>query len=211
MSSEFLYQPQYRIITGNTNAALLLSYLIEQHKSEAFIANPAKELKWTSREFKNALSIIGTEQTEWEDKNRVGYDIKGTYLYCQDFVSYWKENKETYFHIHLDLVMGIYMDSHTGQWRRNIRSTGDGIVYLIETELGYKIGQTKKAAQRTNSVLRSIPGKGRVIHTIETPDRIGLEKRLHIKYSHKKIKGEWFKLTPEDIQYIKSIPCPCNK
>lgn len=32
---------------------------------------------------------------------------------------------------------------------------------------------------------------------------ISIEKELHKKYKHKKIRGEWFELTEEDIKDIK--------
>ena len=34
----------------------------------------------------------------------------------------------------------------------------------------------------------------------------GLEKNLHNRYKDKHINGEWYKLDPEDVEYIKSIP-----
>ena len=43
------------------------------------------------------------------------------------------------------------------------------------------------------------------IHTIKTDDRIETEARLHQLFENKRANGEWFKLTQDDIDYIKAI------
>lgn len=80
-----------------------------------------------------------------------------------------------------------------------------GFVYIIRnTKNWHKIGMTINLDQRFSSLRRKY-GNFDVIHTIETFDMRNLEWGLHTKYREKCIYGEWFNLSPDDLDYLRSL------
>jgi len=83
-----------------------------------------------------------------------------------------------------------------------------GYVYLIkdcERNL-YKIGMTTDIRKRLNA-LQSSTGNSSLmlIHKIRSKRCSELEKILHQMFAGKCVFGEWFQLTDEDVDWIKSI------
>lgn len=85
----------------------------------------------------------------------------------------------------------------------------NGIVYFLKSDANLtKIGWTTNLKQRKEALERTEKTKTELVHFISTFDCITLEKTLHILFSHKRVKGEWFDLSDEDIQMIKEDkPC----
>lgn len=82
----------------------------------------------------------------------------------------------------------------------------DGYVYLIKAETGhFKIGRTHSPNDRIATFGVKLPFDVEYLAVIPTPDMYQLEAILHNKYSDKRVKGEWFSLTPDDVIYIKSL------
>ena len=82
------------------------------------------------------------------------------------------------------------------------------VVYLItydEIPRLYKIGTTTNLNKRLEILGCGCPFKIVLVHTIFIKDAVGLEHRLHKKFRNQRIKGEWFELTNNDIEYIKTI------
>lgn len=80
-----------------------------------------------------------------------------------------------------------------------------GYVYIIESELGiYKIGRTKNVDARI-SQLKSLPFKIELVHTITCEDDQQFEQGLHDRFKDKRKTGEWFNLTKDDIEQLKTI------
>jgi len=78
-----------------------------------------------------------------------------------------------------------------------------GYVYLLKSETGEtKIGRTLKIDQRIFHFTTNLPYELSLILYTETDDYLGLERRLHEEYSDKRLRGEWFNLTDEDIKNI---------
>jgi Meiotically up-regulated gene 113 len=48
-----------------------------------------------------------------------------------------------------------------------------------------------------------MPHEVTLIHSIETDDMVGLEALLHERYADKRMNGEWFALSDEDVNEIK--------
>lgn len=98
-------------------------------------------------------------------------------------------------------------EKYIGKRPRPLVPTGQarkpGQVYLVHSELNlYKIGQSKNASCRVACLATSSPVALELIHTIECDDRISAERRLHEEYSSLRRNGEWFKLSPEDVEQI---------
>lgn len=82
-------------------------------------------------------------------------------------------------------------------------SQEDGYVYLIQFGSEYKIGTSNNVERRFRQLKTQMPYDGKIIHTITTGDPMGIESYWHKYFDAKRLKGEWFKLTPEDVKYFK--------
>lgn len=81
-----------------------------------------------------------------------------------------------------------------------------GFVYLVQSPTGaYKIGRTKNPDNRMATFGVLLPFEVEYVCLIATEDMHTLERELQGKYSNKNIRGEWFSLTPEDVDYMKGL------
>jgi hypothetical protein len=82
----------------------------------------------------------------------------------------------------------------------------DGWVYVLFCMGRYKIGVTTQSVHdRVSAIARGLPSEPQLVTTIKTQDCYGLESTLHDRYGGKRLKGEWFALSNEDVEYIKEI------
>jgi hypothetical protein len=81
-----------------------------------------------------------------------------------------------------------------------------GYVYLIKSPTGaYKIGKTKNPKDRMRMFHIKVPFEIEIEHLVEVEDMQKLERGLHTMFRTKRINGEWFNLSEDDVQYIKSL------
>lgn len=84
-----------------------------------------------------------------------------------------------------------------------------GYVYVLRAPVMdpalYKIGREKVLNSRVESLGITLPWDLELVAHIESDDYIGLEAELHQKFADKRDKGEWFRLTEEDIEWIKNL------
>lgn len=81
-----------------------------------------------------------------------------------------------------------------------------GYVYLLATAIGYyKIGCSSKPHNRLMTFGIQLPFAVECVHTIFSVDMYGLEAELHQRFQEKRAQGEWFRLSPADIDYIKGL------
>ena len=70
----------------------------------------------------------------------------------------------------------------------------------------YKIGYTTRAVgQRVDELQASWPYPISLVHWYFSLDVLNDERELHEKYADKRGNGEWFDLTPEDVEYVTSL------
>ena len=81
-----------------------------------------------------------------------------------------------------------------------------GTVYVIQAGAYYKIGRTRNMTQRITELQLANPLPIAVIHTWETFPAQRLERWLHRRLSHAKVRGEWFHLTDEEVLALKALP-----
>lgn len=82
----------------------------------------------------------------------------------------------------------------------------DGFVYLIQSPTGtYKIGRTVNPADRMKTFTVKLPFEVEYTCVIPADDMYYLERTLHAQFADKRVNGEWFKLSPEDVEYIKGL------
>lgn len=78
---------------------------------------------------------------------------------------------------------------------------GTGVIYLAKCQDFYKIGHTTSdPMQRLSTLQTGNPFRVELVGTI--PGTIGQERGLHHKFARKRERGEWFRLSQEDIDSI---------
>lgn len=81
--------------------------------------------------------------------------------------------------------------------------TNAGVVYVLKSAYGYKVGRTRNVPARMRAFGVQLP----IVYTIPLcawfDDCHGAERRYHAMFANKRINGEWFDLTDADIQQIR--------
>lgn len=86
---------------------------------------------------------------------------------------------------------------------------GDGLIYFIRALSGdlkglTKIGLTRDMKGRIATLRQELKIDMEVIHYIPTSDVVTLEQTLHNVFKAKRVTGEWFDLSDEDIELVKA-------
>lgn len=75
-----------------------------------------------------------------------------------------------------------------------------GYVYFIESEFGWKIGKTRDIVKRNNIFAVKLPFKFVIRYIIKAHNISRLEVELHNIFNCKRINGEWFLITADEIR-----------
>lgn len=87
-----------------------------------------------------------------------------------------------------------------------VRTPKEGYVYLVKSVSGhYKIGKSINPHDRIRTFGVKLPFEVEIIHTIKSLQYHALEKFLHAKFDDKRVNGEWFNLSDDDVDYVKSL------
>ena len=78
-------------------------------------------------------------------------------------------------------------------------------VYLLQCEGYYKIGIAHNVAKRVASMTTGNPFPIHVVLSDIVPNAHKYEQSLHEMFKHKRIRGEWFQLTPDDVAAVRTI------
>ena len=78
-----------------------------------------------------------------------------------------------------------------------------GYVYLIKFRSDFKIGASNDAERRYGEIATQMPEAMTKVHTIKTDDPFGVESYWHHRFGSKRLKGEWFRLSPADVRAFK--------
>lgn len=73
---------------------------------------------------------------------------------------------------------------------------------LVGTDKYYKIGFSNNISSRLTALRAGSPFELSLIHTIKTQSPHDLEYQLHLIYSAKRVKNEWFLLSDTDVKEI---------
>jgi hypothetical protein len=79
-------------------------------------------------------------------------------------------------------------------------------IYLTKADFGYKIGRTSQPDKRPLTVAGNCPINLEVIVVIEVDNMRKAEAELHSRFGSKRLRGEWFDLSPEDVELVKGYP-----
>jgi hypothetical protein len=91
-------------------------------------------------------------------------------------------------------------DSHIG-YRPGLRDD-PGYVYIVQCNEFFKIGKSKNVDGRVRDLQVGNPYKITIIRSFNVRAMSYCERFLHDWLIRKRINGEWFALTPDDIQWI---------
>lgn len=83
-----------------------------------------------------------------------------------------------------------------------------GYVYLVQAvapQNMYKIGYSANPVKRIESLGVKLPFPIEPLHLIPTNDTRVAERQFHDQYASKRVNGEWFSLTPDDVSHICSV------
>lgn len=78
-----------------------------------------------------------------------------------------------------------------------------GEVYLFKSGRYYKIGKTYNTVRRGSEIRIQLPEKLDLIHSIKTDDPSGVEAYWHRRFEVKRMQGEWFNLSADDVKAFK--------
>ncbi len=80
-----------------------------------------------------------------------------------------------------------------------------GFVYLMQhgSKREYKIGRTNNVIRREGELGIELPHGAQPVHVIKTDDASGIENYWHRRFEAKRLKGEWFALSAEDVRAFK--------
>lgn len=83
--------------------------------------------------------------------------------------------------------------------------TSTGYVYLLRhgSRREFKVGRTINVLRREGEIRVELPHQVTPIHVIKTDDPTGVEEYWHRRFASKRLRGEWFALTAEDVQAFK--------
>lgn len=81
-----------------------------------------------------------------------------------------------------------------------------GYVYLMRSTGGeYKIGCSVSPERRLSSLKTGIPFDIELVYMFKVMNMRATEKLLHFRYAEKRIRGEWFALSDNDVEEIKGF------
>jgi Rha family phage regulatory protein len=86
----------------------------------------------------------------------------------------------------------------------NIKENKKSYIYILQDKTNncFKIGRTTKIDERIKIIQAGYPNKLYLLYVFEGGSSI--ESHLHRKYSNKRLNGEWFNLSKNDINEIKN-------
>ncbi len=81
-----------------------------------------------------------------------------------------------------------------------------GYVYFVQEHMtgSFKIGKTKNIEKRMNIFGVKLPFENKLIYLIKTANHHQTEAAFHKHFSDKRLEGEWFSLSKEDLSWIKA-------
>ncbi len=82
-----------------------------------------------------------------------------------------------------------------------------GAVYLLSHGPHYKIGCSRQPDERIAELRLMLPPQTHLTHIIKTDDPHGVESYWHRRFAEKRVQGEWFRLTRQDVAAFRRWRC----
>jgi len=163
-----------------------------------------KTFKLTARK-KYAASCLAQGYTQCETAKKVEV--------TQRTICRWLKSK--HFVSLIDRELGKKASKNMNKWKKKVHDDTLQIgrkkhrkscfVYLIIASNGLvKIGRTVNVIQRLNCLQSMSPIPLKLIGYIEDGTASKIERELHLYFSDKRVRGEWFDLSNANIEFIKT-------
>ena len=99
---------------------------------------------------------------------------------------------------HIRAQLGDVVRRPTRVWKNR-----QSRVYLIQEQFGaVKIGVSVHPGNRLIDLQVGYPYELSLLHEFPTPNARRVEAELHARYADKRLRGEWFRLSPEDVEEL---------
>jgi len=82
-------------------------------------------------------------------------------------------------------------------------TSSSGVVYVLKSAYGYKVGRTRNVPSRMRTFGIQLPFIYTIPLCVWFDDHYAAERRYHGIFANKRINGEWFDLTEDDIDLIR--------
>lgn len=166
----------------------------------------------------DAAAELENYASEYRDPDRLVRHLRGEVIDFLSEVKMWYEMAQQQTIIPITTDMERYAQACQQEIERRVSKSlkaqaakvvkpgRAGYVYLIQSSTGaYKIGKTKNPQDRIRTFAIKLPFEVEYVCLIPTTDMAELETRLHQRFADKRVNGEWFNLSPEDVEYIKGL------
>lgn len=111
--------------------------------------------------------------------------------------SIYRKNKE-------EIQLNIFDDNASEkQKKKKATLAPTSCVYFLEADNLIKIGVTGNVKSRVSSLQTGCPSEVKLIKTVRGGP--ATEKRIHARFNHLRVRGEWFEKTEELISYIERL------
>lgn len=174
----------------------------------------------TQKGFMRNIAIIYSYPDIVVRSVRINLDARGDYL-THDAWQAIKDEVDTYFQqVSIDEIDYLQKDWERERlWDLEMSLSvfpsftktapesqmGEGFVYVLQAGPYFKIGHSADIDDRIKQLSTLPPFDLELVCSITTPDMVELEKSLHIVFANKRKNGEWFELTPADVEWLKGL------
>ncbi|MEM7537344.1 MAG: GIY-YIG nuclease family protein [Chloroflexota bacterium] len=170
----------------------------------AILVNCGSTLEWDEPQVYESCTTVATIQ-EFRTKNH-----QVNCIFCIRKPMEWDLiNQKIRLNVDINEEYQLNVFHADNSIKRLIDNEGKEFVYFIhENDTNhYKIGKSSKPEKRVGQLQTGNPRGLQIPYILPTYDMSLLESELHEHFKERHLKGEWFALRNDDINFIKSI-CP---
>lgn len=195
-----------------TNYDIRIEYFYKYARHEQFLSDiDALKTKFESL----GVSVQDqTSKTKWMCKQCGVYlstalAFKGKIWYNYD-ADYYCEQCHKYWQAHMEREKLREARAKIQKIKQVRAASGRKSVYVLRAYDCYKIGIANSVEDRINTLQTGCPEKIEHVFSKEVNNAKLLEKTIHADFKNFRKNGEWFNLSPDQLQTISSLICQWN-